>query len=187
MKKWAVALVLLATIPAVGLVGWIASGWYARSEEAPSEATGPEVLAVPVTEDVELAPAPVPTRVPAPVPVPVPESSAEATPPAPGFTPPEGSIWIEGRVLLPPDTPEDEVLRVTAKGREFAGGHGRTHTVVVASDGSFRVAVAEGSTRAWLSLEARYLFLKRTAGVDLRSAPRAVELEPELGGRIAGP
>lgn len=185
MKK-RTALVLLAAIPAVGVAGWMASSWLARTKargvatpvvEEPAEpATGEVGLVVvrePAVGERQVAPPPEP-------------QAAQATSVPGEFTPPEGSIWIEGRVVFPPGTPEDEVASVTARGHDFERGR-RTHTVDVAPDGSFRVAVAAGSPRAWLSVAGRYLFSwRRASAVDVRAPPPPIELEPELGGRIAG-
>lgn len=95
--------------------------------------------------------------------------------------------WVEGRVLLPVDTPADEACHVIASsGVEFE--HGEDHRVPVDEDGRFRVAFAPGTKSGRLQLDARYLYLDRDFELTSTALDRGDEvlLEPAVGGRIAG-
>src|SRR6185503_20334735 len=99
--------------------------------------------------------------------LPVDESAARARPPVAPSTRREAATskdvelalaqWIDGRVLFPAGTPDDEQVFVTADGRDFADDS--DHRVAVARDGSFRVAFSEKTRLGHFELEARYLYL----------------------------
>ena len=55
----------------------------------------------------------------------------------------------------------------------------------VAKDGSFELELPEGTSRAHLALQGRFLFLERTLEVDL-ARKREVQLTPRVGARITG-
>lgn len=94
-----------------------------------------------------------------------------------------GGLWVEGRVVIPPETPLDERAQVVANGKDFA--HGPAHRADVAADGSFRAAFAESTKSGRLELEARYLYLDEPLKVK-PAAGKPVVLEPRLGGVLSG-
>ena len=96
----------------------------------------------------------------------------------------ERAQWIDGRVLFPAGTPDDEQVFVTADGRDF--GDASDHRVQVERDGSFRVAFSEKTRVGRITLEARYLYMDEVVRWRSAEANGAVVLEPELGARIAG-
>jgi len=139
-------------------------------EEAPSTAEELPTLAADTTVE----------RVEAPV---------ETAPPEPAaFVVPDDSIWVEGRVVLPPETPVGEVVRVEARGRRFGKAKGNPREMVVEVDpsGNFRVPFSESTRKGWLKLEARYLYLSSRVKVEPKKQEGPVVLEPRLGGRILG-
>jgi len=119
---------------------------------------------------------------------------------------PELAHWIDGRVLLPADTPADETHEVVALPLELHRSkavpqqerptsdelaeleHGTPRAIVaravVADDGTFRIGFPEDVTgEVRLVLKASYLFLDR--GVPVQPGrTKEVELEPRLGGRL---
>lgn len=99
---------------------------------------------------------------------------------------PEDSIWLEGRVVFPPDTPADEELRVVAWGRRFSGkGNRHSYEMAPDPDGRFRVAFAEGTRTGRLRLAARYLYLKHGLSLKMRELPHGIVLEPLVGGHLS--
>ncbi len=93
-------------------------------------------------------------------------------------------LWVHGVVRLDPDTPSDERIQVTAQGRMFKGAKGRReHRVLVAADGSFRVAISKRTKKARFRLSGRYSYLnkKRTWRVG---DGQPVELLPKLGAHV---
>ena len=112
------------------------------------------------------------------------DSEAERAEPA-GLNVPEDAIWIEGRVIFPPETPADERVRVVARGKAFPGTDKRhTHEVELAADGTFRAAFAPRTRIGWVRLEAHYLYLKQSVRVKASELPDQVLLEPEVGARV---
>jgi hypothetical protein len=92
--------------------------------------------------------------------------------------------WVEGRVVLPAGTPEDEVCIVAAHGRAFSDG--TIHRSRVGADGRFRVAFSPGAKAGWIGVEGRYLHTPARARWLRRSAAEEVTLTPELGGVVFG-
>ncbi len=92
--------------------------------------------------------------------------------------------WIDGRVLFPAGTPDDEAVFVTAEGRGFDDDS--DHRVQVERDGSFRVAFSEKARTGRFELEARYLYLGEIVRWKSKESTGQVVLEPKLGARIAG-
>jgi hypothetical protein len=95
-----------------------------------------------------------------------------------------GAIWVEGRVVLPPDTPADEHVVVVADGSPFPKRD--LHRAPIGPNGSFRVAFAPETRQGELKLEARYVYLARSSSLFLGKEFGPVVLEPRLGGSIRG-
>ncbi len=72
---------------------------------------------------------------------------------------PRGSVWVGGRIELPPGTPLDERLVIVAKGATFTNRSdgGKEMRVVADENGEFRVAFAKATRVGRLYLEGRYL------------------------------
>lgn len=96
------------------------------------------------------------------------------------------SIWITGRIVFPDDTPEDELVTVIARGRNFAGKKNdpKLYKAQADANGRFRVAFAKGTKRGKLSIEAKYLYLEKSVRVVRKNFEQEVVLEPSLGGCI---
>ncbi|MEM7308786.1 MAG: carboxypeptidase-like regulatory domain-containing protein [Planctomycetota bacterium] len=98
----------------------------------------------------------------------------------------ESGHWVEGRVVLPPETPADEELYVVAKGRDFES-EGPLHKVRVGPDGRFRVSFSPRTGSGKLDLEGRYLHLDEPVRVKVRNPPaEGVTLEAQLGAVVRG-
>ncbi|MCB9913705.1 MAG: carboxypeptidase regulatory-like domain-containing protein [Planctomycetes bacterium] len=144
------------------------------AEVAPHDAASARELAQAPTEDAaparnEVATAPAPTRAP-----------------AAAFAPSDDALWVAGRVVFPDRTPSDERLVLEARGRRFGDADGpREHRVEVAHDGRFRVAFAPKTTKGWLRLEGRWLYLDEPLRLVPEDAGEVV-LEPHLGGVVRG-
>ena len=97
-------------------------------------------------------------------------------------------IWVEGRVILPADTPLNEIVEVVAKGRKFE--HGSRHRVRIAGDGSFRVAFQKKTRTARLDVEGRWVYLDKPLKLKIKDGVARdaddIVLEPKLGGRVTG-
>jgi protocatechuate 3,4-dioxygenase beta subunit len=95
------------------------------------------------------------------------------------------AIWVEGRVVLPPDVPLGEVVRVVADGKEF--DHRELHEDEVGGDGTFRVAFAQKTRSGRLLVDAPHLYLEPPRALRMNRLPEEpIVLEPRLGGRITG-
>lgn len=94
------------------------------------------------------------------------------------------ALWIEGRVVFPPNTPKGERVVVTARGKRFQ--HGPQHSATVGPESRFRVAVPAESTRILLALDADHLYLERSVVVRPGESEDETVLEPLLGGRVRG-
>jgi hypothetical protein len=94
------------------------------------------------------------------------------------------ALWVEGRVILPPDTPLGEVVEVVADGRKFEKRE--LHRVRVGAHGRFRVAFSKRTKRGTLKIDAPHLYLPVSTRLRLKSLPDEIVLEPEVGGRITG-
>ncbi|MFN0008973.1 MAG: carboxypeptidase regulatory-like domain-containing protein [Planctomycetota bacterium] len=92
------------------------------------------------------------------------------------------SLWVEGRVVVPPGTPPDEFVEVVAIGN--AQETRPLHRSPIAADGSFRVAFAPGTVFGRLDLEAKYLYLEEELTVSVAPPQSDLLLTPRLGGRI---
>jgi carboxypeptidase family protein len=186
MPRVLLALLVVAGVSA-GVVWLVTKGEGRRGRGAPPvAAVEPGAQPATTKEPAPLAP---PPAAPAPVPV----ASAPAREPAPAAREAMPSLpaeelasaqWIEGRVVLPPGTPADEELFVTADGRDFEGK--RDHRVRVEPDGSFRVAFSEKTRSGRIELDARYLYLEEPFRWKRGEASGPLVLEPRLGGRIVG-
>lgn len=93
--------------------------------------------------------------------------------------------WVEGRIVFPNDTPVDESVVVVAQGREFERSK-KMHKAAVDRDGHFRVAFSPKTTKGWLRLEARYLYLDKNFEVKPDAPPDAIVLSPLVGGGFRG-
>ena len=103
---------------------------------------------------------------------------------------PDDSIWIDCELLVPGQVPADEEFIVEAEGEGYWSS-GRMiedrFTIEVEVGVPFRVALARGTRRAEISLNARYHFLRAPLEIDLSEArARVVVIEPELGGVVRG-
>ena len=93
--------------------------------------------------------------------------------------------WVEGRVVVPKDTPLDERVSVVARGRKLE--HGPLHQVEVGGGGNFRVSFSERTRTGRLDLDARYLHLEDPVRVNVANPPaEGVTLEALLGGVLRG-
>lgn len=94
------------------------------------------------------------------------------------------AVWVEGRVVVPNETPLDEELWVVAKGRKF--GKRALHKVKLGNDGHFRVAFAKETKKGQLDVEAHYLYLNEVSSFDVHAPPPEIVLQPIVGGRLRG-
>lgn len=94
----------------------------------------------------------------------------------------DGAIWVEGRVIFPPDTPPDERAEVVAYYSRDESE--KPHRASVAADGAFRVAFPAGTDVGRLELSARYVFLSERLRLTFADPVRPLVLEPELGGSV---
>lgn len=183
------ALVALVLLAAVGTLWYVLSG--------PPTASGEAALPAPSSEGREARDAG-PAELPPPA---SPRPETGRADPSPGreaialadtevgtFAIPGDAWWIDGRVVIPADTPLDERLEVEASGRRFTDDRQspRQHTVAVERNGRFRVALGAKTRKGFLSLSGRYLFLDEKVHVDPNEQEGEVVLEPSLGGVIAG-
>ena len=190
-NRWALALLAILGALAVVLVWTVGEGAAsAESPEAPrlspradgAQRARPEIEAPLVaqpesqTEPSELSPTPIPSA---------------------GATSGERRVatsmrdeeraegrWIEGRVVFPEGSPEDERLFVEADGKAFETL--ANHRVEVPVHGRFRIAFGPRTKRGYLKLEARYLYLPETVRVRPGEVEEPVILEPLVGSRIRG-
>ncbi len=96
----------------------------------------------------------------------------------------QGAIWVEGRVVFPPDTPADERAEVLAYTEDYYSDDAKPHRGRVAANGTFRVAFPLGTESGWLGLRARYSYLYEAVALTFDEPPAPLVLEPELGGCI---
>lgn len=94
------------------------------------------------------------------------------------------ALWIDGRIVLPENTPADERPVVIAEGRAFKTA--KEFRARPDLQGRFRVAFAPGSKHGTLKLEARFLYLAQRVELKLAEPPREVVLEPLLGACLRG-
>ncbi len=96
------------------------------------------------------------------------------------------SIWVEGRVVFPNQTPADEQVTVIAVGKKFKGKKTdpKEYSAQVEPSGRFRVAFADGTRRGRLKLSGKYVYLESSLKLLMASLPDEVLLEPKLGGCI---
>jgi len=100
---------------------------------------------------------------------------------------PADVIWIEGRVVEPDGLPAGDQLYVSAKGKSFdRKTRRRSHEVKVKPDGTFRVALADGTRLGWLNVRSRFAYLEESYKVKPRSLDEEIVLEPVLGGVLRG-
>lgn len=78
------------------------------------------------------------------------------------LTHPERAIWVQGRVVFPEGTPQDEQLFIEARGKPFDGEPGgrRHHRAPVQRDGRFRVAFSPETQVGSLEIWGNYCYLK---------------------------
>jgi hypothetical protein len=89
------------------------------------------------------------------------------------------AISIEGRVVLPPGTPSDELAVVVA---EVEGAWRRECSrSPIASDGVFRVSFPSDTSRGRLRLDARYVYLAEAVTLNPQKHAADIELHPALG------
>jgi hypothetical protein len=167
-----------------------AAFWAFRRNDPRGDAA-PRTPALPLAPST-FQPQPTPTlREAPPLPNPVPTPTAPTDPPTRTIVPNTharelaAARWVTGRVLIPPDTPLAERVRVVAHGKSFE--HGPAHSADVAADGGFRVAFAPETRNGTLQLEATWLYLEQPFQVALGKAdPAPVTLAARLGGRVQG-
>jgi hypothetical protein len=94
------------------------------------------------------------------------------------------AIWVEGRVVFPPDTPADERAEVLAHYKDHGEDDEKPHRATVAADTTFRVAFPRGTESGWLELRARYSYLYEPVRLTFDGPLAPVVLEPDLGGCI---
>jgi len=101
---------------------------------------------------------------------------------------PADAVWLEGRVVLPEETPHEDSIFVVARGRRLGEDRDapREHRVRVDRHGRFRVAFAESTRKGWLGLESRYLYLPQRLRIEPKEHEGELVLEPRLGGRVVG-
>jgi len=189
MPRLAAPLLLLLLVALAGGV-WLWSQDQG-ADDVPTTITQPEEGVTPKTPENALLDAPV-------------ETEAESAPLRDivleeGDTPkpkvlaveraPDDAVWIAGRVVFPLDAPAEEDLKVLSRGRRFAdrerGPQAGVHKARVKQDDTFRVAVAKGTRRAWLTLEGRFLYMDPRLKVELKDLEGEVVLEPALGGALS--
>lgn len=186
------AILLAALLPVLAIGGWLAARALrpAATQGLLAESAAQRASSRPAAELAAVPPGERTRRT-------SPQARASSGPsepkPAAAVTPPADAIWLTGRVVFPPGTPKGERVRVVARGKRFDGPRSSDrHTVDVEPDGSFRVAVAEGTSRAGLQIEARYVYLANELRVELPveqgspGSPGSIVVEPALGGRITG-
>ena len=93
-------------------------------------------------------------------------------------------VWVDGRVVLPAATPDDERLRVRFVESGFPEEDPRSLGVVPEADGSFSLPFVAGRRRGEVQLEAQYLRLPKKVSVNLLAPPRELLLEPVLNARL---
>jgi len=173
--------VLLVLIVVLALVG--GGLWLGTAERGPRAAQPvAPAPAEPVRAAADVAPPPAVAATPSPSPAP---ASAPATREAAAGTLEAelaGAQWVAGRVVFPAGTPLDEEAFVVADGKDFADG--KDQRARVESDGRFRVAFSAETRSGSFRLEARYLYLDKSARWK-RGGDEPV-LEPKLGARIEG-
>lgn len=182
-----VLLVVVLVLALAGAILWFANTSSSRRGSRASE-SGAAMKAEPVSTAAPLLPARPDSAV-----LPADEPAAGAAPTAAHAARREAAgrdielanaQWIDGRVLFPAGTPDDEQVFVTANG---AGSGGENeHRVEVARDGSFRVAFGEKTRSGRFELDARYLYLDEIVRWKSKESTGQVVLEPKLGARIAG-
>jgi len=96
---------------------------------------------------------------------------------------PANARWVEGRVVFPRGTPNDEEAFVLARETGLFSDH--VYRARVAADGRFRVAFDDEVSDGLLRLEARYLYLD-PPGEWEREQEEELVLEPQLGARVVG-
>jgi hypothetical protein len=138
------------------------------SPPSPSDAAPPLERAP--TDEVEVSAAPLST-------------ARESAPTDPDFELKQ-AIWIEGQVIIPPGTPNDEHVEVIASGSRFETRP--MHRCPIAADGTFRVAFARATEIGTFEISARYLYFETTPTVWMSNASSRVMLKPALGGRVRG-
>ena len=94
------------------------------------------------------------------------------------------AIWVEGRVVVPADTPKDEKLFVVADAAGSADFDG--HRVAAGTDGSFKVAFAKNAKRGRVRLAARFLYLETDFSWKPGDATSGITLAPRIGAAIRG-
>lgn len=180
-----ILLVLIAVLALAGTAVWLATP--ARTGRGAHATETTPATAETVREAPVLAPAPAMPPAegpPAAVEPAAPASAARREAATPKDAELAGAQWVDGRVLFPAGTPDDEELFVIAKGKDFADGS--DHRVAVARDGSFRVAFSAKTRSGRFELEARYLYLDELARWKSSESDGTVVLAPLLGTRIAG-
>ena len=96
-----------------------------------------------------------------------------------------GSVFVEGRVVLPEGTPLDE--EVFVESREKGGLGTPRDRDQIDSTGKFRVAFSEDTSVGWLRVAGRYVWYPGSLSVRPgRAADEEIEMEPVLGGRVEG-
>lgn len=178
---------IVLAVVALAATGFLAWWWWAQGHAA----SGSAAMQVPAVAPGDAAPAAVNATELASVPTAPQGADARAEAPrvavaaeAPSAGELADAWWVEGRVKFPDDTPTDESVVVVAQGREFASK--RLHRAPLNPDGTFRVAFSKQTKKAWLRLEARYVFLADTVAVEPAKEPRDVVLLPQLGGHVRG-
>ena len=191
-------------LPLLGvLAALLVFAWFAmRTGPASTEVEPLEELAPSVD-----SPLPIASDGPAPLPDPTPagdegsidrtaleeeEEPARVTAARTPESVPSNAVWVDGRIVFPRALPLDGgKVEITARGRRFGGKRNRRdvrreYTTALKDDQTFRVAFAEGTSKGWITIQGRYLYLPEKHTVNVRDLPDQVVLEPKLGGLVAG-
>jgi hypothetical protein len=94
------------------------------------------------------------------------------------------TLWVEGHVVIPPDTPADEALSVRARRRDV--DQGSAYEMGVSHTGTFRLGFADGTTKGSIVLRGRYVYSDEDLVLDPRTEKGPLTVEARLGGRILG-
>ena len=196
MQKIVLAVLVVALLGVLGLGFW----WVGRTSDEPGQAGPAEaaVVAAPAAAPAELTP---PEQDPAALPsAPVAEATRADEPTAVAATGDERldasrTLWVEGSVTLPVDTPPDERIEILAF-VQAAPGHSilddldeepanLVDRIELDERGGFRLGFPEGTSQGWLLLDGRYAYVSEALQVTVPGDEPA-SIQPELGAWVTG-
>ena len=194
MQKTLLGALVVAAALVLGIAFWMLG----RPTELPGEAgpAGVAASAPAASAPTELA-QPESEQPAAPAPSP-PVAAEPALQDAEGTERSDASrtMWIEGTVALPLDTPPDERIEILAfiEHDPGAGVVDRpddapgelVDRALLDEEGNFRVGFPEGAAVGWLWLDGRYSFVSSSVEVALPGDGRRATFQPELGTWISG-